>query len=143
MLRSLTRKEPTAYALIWGLGASPGGLTKALVLPRDFCFCPHGPAADRLTDAEPAASSQVPGAEGRSGGGSHQLGPYLEPQAWLGAMEPKAPFAFPGLGLFADSRSGATVAPREAAAGPGDTVGISFLSCPRGAGGPDTLLPGM
>ena len=55
-------------------------------------------------------------------------------------MESKAPFAAPGLGLFADSRSGATVAPREAAAGSGDTVGISFLSCPRGAGGPDTLL---
>ena len=64
VLRSSTRKEPTAYALIWGLGASPGGLTKALVLPRDLCFCPHGPAADRLTDAEAAASSQVPGAEG-------------------------------------------------------------------------------
>ena len=46
-------------------------------------------------------------------------------------MEPKAPFAFPGVGLFADSRSGATVAPREAAAGPGDTVGISFSRAPR------------
>lgn len=58
-------------------------------------------------------------------------------------MEPKTPFAFPGLGLFADSRSGATVAPREVAAGSKDTMGISFLSCPRGAGGLDTLLPGM
>lgn len=58
-------------------------------------------------------------------------------------MELKAPFAFPGLGLFADSRSGATVAPREVAAGSGDIVGISFLLCPRGAGGLDTLLPGM
>lgn len=58
-------------------------------------------------------------------------------------MELKAPLAFLGLGLFADSRSGATVAPREVAAGSRDTMGISFLSCPRGAGEPDTLLPGM
>lgn len=81
--------------------------------------------------------------EGRRAGGSRPLGPYLEPQAWTGATEPKAPFAFPGLGLFADSRSGATAAPGEVAAGSRDTMGISFLSCPRGAGGPDTLLPGM
>lgn len=113
--------------------------------PRPFSrppLCPQGPAADRLTDAEAAASSQVPRAERRAQG-SRQLGPYLEPGPWLGAMEPQAPFALPGPGLFADSRSGAPVAPGEVAAGSGDTVGISFLSCPRGAGGPDTLLPGM
>lgn len=81
--------------------------------------------------------------EGRRTGGSHQRGPYLESQAWTEATEPKAPFSFPGLGLFADSRSGAMVTPREVAAGSRDTVGISFLPCPRGAGGLDTLLPGM
>lgn len=32
--------------------------------------------------------------EGRRSGGNHQLGPYLEPQAWIGAMSPRRLFAF-------------------------------------------------
>lgn len=67
-----------------------------------------------------------------------------KPGPGLGPWSPKCLMpASPNPGLSADSRSGATEAPGEVAAGSRDTMGISFLSCPMGAGGLDTELPGM
>lgn len=142
MLRIFDKKGTNSYALIWsrekvlGLRARPWSF-------RDLCFCPPRPAADRLRTRGPHRPVSRFRGGGEKRGRQPPAGPYLEPPGLAWGHRPKAPLAFPGLGLFADSRSGATVAPREAAAGPGDTTGISFLSCPRGAGGPDTLLPGM